>query len=140
MGAGRDTGHTLGQIDFGSDTSTYFREKIQAHWFAYWLKDEGPLNQPEALVFQTGTNKWASYDQWPPRQGIRDRKLYFHSGGRLSFEPPETDSEDSLTATSPTRPIRCHTGIGPFSLPIRAEDGRRGWWKISASFIFDRTS
>ena len=31
-------GRTLEELDFGSDTADYFRENIQAHWFAYWLK------------------------------------------------------------------------------------------------------
>jgi len=83
------TGRSLGKIDFDSDTATYYREKVQAPWFAYWLKDRGPLTQPEALAFQTGSNKWASYEEWPPLHNITNPKLYFHSGGRLSFDPPD---------------------------------------------------
>jgi predicted acyl esterase len=106
-GWSRGAGHSLGKIDFGSDTATYFREKIQAPWFAYWLKDKGPLNQPEALVFQTGSNKWASYDEWPPRRNIRDRKLYFHPGGQLSFDPPEADSDNQFDGyvSDPAHPV-----------------------------------
>ena len=37
----RPDGQKLGDIDFDSDTAHYFREKIQAPWFAHWLKDEG---------------------------------------------------------------------------------------------------
>src|SRR5579863_1351024 len=106
-GWSRGTGRSLGKVDFGSDTATYYREKIQASWFAYWLKDKGQLNQPEALVFQTGTNKWASYDQWPPRRNITDRKLYFHAGGRLSFDPPEADSYEQFDSyvSDPAHPV-----------------------------------
>jgi len=106
-GWARGAGRSLGKIDLGSDTATYFREKIQAPWFAYWLKDKGPLNQPEALVFQTGSNKWASYDQWPPRRNIRDRKLYFHPAGRLLFDPPEADSDDQFDSyvSDPAHPV-----------------------------------
>ena len=51
--AGRDgAGSSLGKIEFGSDTSKYFREKIQAAWFAYWLKDEGQLPFQEAMTFR----------------------------------------------------------------------------------------
>jgi putative CocE/NonD family hydrolase len=106
-GWSRGAGGSLGKIDFGSDTATYFREKIQAPWFAYWLKDKGPLNQPEALVFQTGSNKWASYDEWPPRRNMNDRKLYFHSGGRLLFDAPETDSDEQFDSyvSDPAHPV-----------------------------------
>ena len=81
-------GGCLGKIDFQSDTSEFFRKEIQAPWFAYFLKDKGKLNLPEALTFQTGANKWKSYDQWPPRRHVTERKLYLQAGGRLSFDPP----------------------------------------------------
>jgi putative CocE/NonD family hydrolase len=87
-GWSRGTGERLGPIEFGSPTGTHFRAKIQAPWFAYWLHDKGPLKQPEALMFQTGSNEWRSYEAWPPKKGITPRKLYFHAGGRLSFAPP----------------------------------------------------
>src|SRR6202022_2352712 len=32
-------GDSLGPIPFGSATAKYFREKVEAPWFAYWLKD-----------------------------------------------------------------------------------------------------
>ena len=81
-------GSSLGQIPFGSETAKYFREKIQAAWFAYWLKDEGRLPFEKAMTFETGTNEWKTYGEWPPRQGIQTRKLYFQADGGLSFDPP----------------------------------------------------
>jgi hypothetical protein len=87
-GWARSAGSSLGKIEFGSETSKYFREKIQAAWFAYWLKDEGQLPFPEAMTFETGTNQWETYAQWPPRQGVETRRLYFQAGGGLSFEAP----------------------------------------------------
>src|SRR5882724_9212563 len=50
-------GRSLGSIDFGSSTGLYFRSHIQAPWFAYYLKDKGRMNEPEAVTFQSGTNK-----------------------------------------------------------------------------------
>ncbi|MFN7931441.1 MAG: CocE/NonD family hydrolase, partial [Blastocatellia bacterium] len=41
--------------------------------------------------FQTGSNEWKSYDQWPPRNLTTDRKLYFHANGKLSFDAPTSD-------------------------------------------------
>jgi uncharacterized protein len=81
------SGRKLGDIDWGSDISRYYRAHILAPWFAHWLHDK-PLVQPAALTFETGANVWKSYDEWPPRKGITDKKLYFRSGGKLSFEPP----------------------------------------------------
>src|SRR5262249_47842328 len=81
-------GDSLGKITFDSATGKYFREKVQAPWFAHFLKDKGPLAQPEALVFQTGSNQWVSHAQGPPLRQTAARKLYFHPEGRLAFEPP----------------------------------------------------
>lgn len=81
-------GRMLGNIDFGSATSKYFRDSIQAPFFAYYLKDRGSLRQPEAIVFEGGANAWRTYDAWPPKQNITSRQLYFHEKGKLSFDAP----------------------------------------------------
>ena len=82
----RGTGQKLGAIDFKSATSEYFRRKIQAPFFAYYLKDEGaPL--PQATVFEGGADVWRTYAHWPPRRAVR-RSLYLQPGGKLSFDPP----------------------------------------------------
>ena len=45
--AGRGgTGDSLGAIPFGSNTAEYFREKVQAPFFAYFLKDKGTRDFP----------------------------------------------------------------------------------------------
>ena len=81
-------GQKLGEIDFGSPTSRYYREQVQAPWFAYWLKDKGPASHPEALVFEAGTNQWRRWSAWPPRNETTDRHLYFRADGKLSFDAP----------------------------------------------------
>ena len=81
-------GRTLGNIDFGGPTSKYFRDSIQAPFFAYFLKDHGALRQPEAIVFEGGANAWRRYDAWPPKENVSPRQLYFRANGSLSFDPP----------------------------------------------------
>jgi uncharacterized protein len=99
-------GRQLGQIDFGSDTAKWFRAKVQAPWFAYWLHGRGALQQPEALTFQTGSNDWKSYSAWPPTDGVTARKLYFREGNRLSFDRPETPAGAADTYISdPADPV-----------------------------------
>jgi uncharacterized protein len=102
--AGGD-GRTLGGIDFDSATALQFRERIQAPFFAYYLKDRGTLSQPEATVWESGANRWRSFDQWPPREASA-RKLYFRSDGRLSFDPP-TDSAAAFDqyVSDPAHPV-----------------------------------
>src|SRR5437868_1356246 len=103
--AGGD-GATLGRINFESNTSKYFREKIQAPWFAYFLKDKGKFEQLEATTFQTGSNKWMSYDRWPPKN-MTVKNLYFHGGRRLSFEAPDAGdaNESDSYVSDPAKPV-----------------------------------
>jgi len=100
------TGNKLGPVDFDSDTAKYFRAKIQAPWFAYWLHGKGTLNQPEAMMFETGSNQWKSYDRWPPEKGVIQKRLYFHDGRKLSFDLPQESREESDTYVSdPANPV-----------------------------------
>ena len=55
-----------GAIPFDSSSGKYFREEIQAPWFAYFLKDKGRLDFPEALTFEAGANGWRRWKAWPP--------------------------------------------------------------------------
>jgi putative CocE/NonD family hydrolase len=87
-------GRFLGSVDFGSDTGRYFRQKIQAPWFAYYLKDKGVLKQAEATLFQSGTNRWMTYDHYPAQGAkMQQRSLYLQDGGQLSFEKPKAANQ-----------------------------------------------
>jgi uncharacterized protein len=105
-GWARSTGKSLGAIPFGSDTSLYFRQKIEAPWFAYWLKDKGSLPLKEALLFQTGSDKWVQFNSWPPKNAP-SRELYFHEDGKLSFEAPQAATAQSFDSyvSDPAHPV-----------------------------------
>ena len=63
------------------------------------------MNEPEAWTFQTGSNLWKKYDQWPPKQGISEKKLYFRENRTLSFDaPPEKQGFDSYVS-DPANPV-----------------------------------
>jgi uncharacterized protein len=99
-------GATLGPVPFFSKTGEYYREQIEFPFFQYYLKGKGSPSFPEAWVFETGTNEWKKYDQWPPRK-LKRRSLYFEEQGRLSFEPP-ADSNDAAYdeyVSDPAHPV-----------------------------------
>jgi putative CocE/NonD family hydrolase len=100
-------GSRLGNIEFKNATGAYFREKIEAPWFAYHLKGKGSLQQPEAVIFQTGSNEWKTYNQWPPTDLTTERKLYFQAGGKLSFDPPTADGDKEFDSyvSDPAHPV-----------------------------------
>ncbi len=107
-GWNRPNGEALGRINFGSDASKFFREKIQAPFFAYYLKDKPGWEAPEAITFETGVNEWRTYDEWPPRRLTEDRALYFREDGRLSFEAPAEPGDGPAFdgyVSDPARPV-----------------------------------
>ena len=82
------TGDSLGAIPFGSNTSEYFRDKVQAPFFAYYLKDKGARDFPQALTFEVGSNAWRRWDQWPPTKRTDIRSLMFGANEQLSLIDP----------------------------------------------------
>jgi putative CocE/NonD family hydrolase len=99
-------GRSLGNVDFGSSTGVYFRSHIQAPWFAYYLKDKGRLNEPEAVTFQSGTNKWITSDRWPPKEAV-ERDLFLHGNKELAFERPPANKGQEFESyvSDPANPV-----------------------------------
>jgi putative CocE/NonD family hydrolase len=102
-GWARSTGDHLGDAQFNSKTAEFFRKNIQFPFFEYYLKGKGsPL--PKAYVFETGTNVWRTYDTWPPVQA-KPKTLYFHAGGKLSFDPPADKEGSDEYISDPAHPV-----------------------------------
>jgi putative CocE/NonD family hydrolase len=106
-GWSRGAGDRLGAIPFDNPTSTYFREQVQAPWFAYWLKDKGTLDLPEALTFEAGTNTWKRWTAWPPTRDATPRQLYFGPNETLSFDKPASDADSAVDSyvSDPAHPV-----------------------------------
>src|SRR6266487_1325564 len=99
-------GRQLGNIDFATNTGEYFRDSVQAPFFAHYLKDKGPLNLPEALTFESGANAWVRNDAWPARAHVTRRKLYFRERRGLSFEaPPARRPAFDSYVSDPANPV-----------------------------------
>jgi putative CocE/NonD family hydrolase len=81
-------GTSLGPIGFGGDTAAYFRDQVQAPFFAYFLKDKGTRNFPEALTFESGANQWRKWSQWPPAKETKTVGLYFGANEALAIGTP----------------------------------------------------
>src|SRR5262249_1149216 len=61
--------------------------------------------QPEAITFQTGTNVWKTYDEWPPKTGITEKRLYLSADCKLSLDVPgDTTAFDSYVS-DPANPV-----------------------------------
>jgi uncharacterized protein len=132
-------GHNYGPFDLGSDTAVYFHSEVETPWFRYWLKSEpaGKVREPEALVFETGSNQWRRYDAWPPRQGVSHRRLYFHANGVLSFEPPQSaaDAKPDSFVSDPANPVPYRPR--PIA-PITVKDSSWSFWLADDQASFSR--
>ena len=95
---------SLGNIRFGTPTGDYYRQQIQAPWFAYWLKDKGTQSFSEATVFDAGARVWRKFDAWPPK-GTVGTKLYFGPGGTLTMDAPSAETGDDAFVSDPAHPV-----------------------------------
>jgi putative CocE/NonD family hydrolase len=103
-GWARSLGNRLGDISFGSDTAVFYREKIEAPFFAHYLKDAPWTPLPKAFTFETGTNVWKQYDAWPPKQAT-PKTIYFEPNGGLAWTKPTVASSSDSYVSDPAHPV-----------------------------------
>ncbi len=83
-------GDSIGLIPFGGhETAREFRENIQAPFFRYYLHGQGEKPVWQASTFQSGSNTWRKYAEWPPKEA-KPTNLYLHVDGTVSFVAPDT--------------------------------------------------
>jgi putative CocE/NonD family hydrolase len=109
-GWSRGDGDGLGDVRFGVKTSVFYRENIELPFFNYYLKDKGEPKLAEAYVFETGSNKWKTYDQWPPHNA-QAQSLYINANGKLSFTKPADSNSFDEYISDPARPVPFINGI-----------------------------
>jgi hypothetical protein len=110
----RTEGKELGDVEFGFATSNTYLE-LSLSFFKHHLKGGEKPNLPEALVFETGANRWRSFDAWPPKN-VREARLYFQPKEALSFSPPSGSGPSLFDefVSDPNRPV-------PYTAEISAE-------------------
>jgi putative CocE/NonD family hydrolase len=102
-GFARGDGDRLGNVNFGSKTAQYYREKIEFPFFLYYLKGRGDGKFPKAWVFQTGMNQWRKFDQWPPASG-KAVNIYLDAKGKLVWDQPRQSGVDEYLS-DPNKPV-----------------------------------
>jgi putative CocE/NonD family hydrolase len=102
-GWARGDGDHLGDVQFNSKASAFFRANIQFPFFEFYLKGKG-AEMPEAYMFETGANVWHKLDSWPPT-AAKPKMLYFHANGKLSFDPPAENEGRDEYVSDPAHPV-----------------------------------
>ena len=111
---------SLGKISFESKTAVWFQD-LQKKWFDYWLKEKGDGKFEEAYCFETGSNQWKTFKQWPPKEATI-KKLYANTDNKCSFNPSSKDGFTSFIS-DPKKPVPYRT------LPIEATYGTGSRWR-----------
>jgi hypothetical protein len=81
----------LGDIQFGEPTTDEFRERYEAPFFAYYLKDESGFSLKNAAAFESGSNHWREYTHWPPVES-KSQNLYLTADGSLVLSSSDSKS------------------------------------------------
>ena len=103
-GWSRGPGSSLGDVQFGSETATFYRDHIEFPFFEKWLKGASVEAMPKAYTFETGSNVWKKYDVWPPKNTVA-KTLYFQAGGGLGWSAPAAASSKDEYVSDPAKPV-----------------------------------
>jgi putative CocE/NonD family hydrolase len=102
-GWARSDGDMLGSVSFDQKTSLTYRETVELPFFNCLLKDKCERQLPEAMMFETGSNQWRTYDSWPPKNA-ESREIFFDASGDLTFAPVSASAFDEYVS-DPARPV-----------------------------------
>jgi putative CocE/NonD family hydrolase len=91
-------------IPLGQKTGPYFRDSIEFPFFMCALEDRCGKPLPRAIMYETGTNTWHTFDTWPPKT-VSARTLYFHANGGLSFDAPTDAQGNDSYVSDPAHPV-----------------------------------
>ena len=93
----------LGNLEYGEPIGTEFRARIEAKFFGHYLKDEGDFDLEDTASFETGSDTWKYYSQFPPRQSTAT-SLYLQGDGRMGWSGA-TDNATASYVSDPANPV-----------------------------------
>ena len=118
----RGKGDKLGEANFGFDTSKWFQEEIQFPFFLTHLKSKGKADIATATMFETGSNRWRTFDQWPPKID-NEQTLYLDANEQLSMKKVDAGASDYIS--DPNKPVPHSAKVSRgWDKPYMVEDQR----------------
>jgi len=103
----RDSGNAIGgeRLRFGSSTSVEYWHRMITPFFERHLKGGAKPERVKAYVFETGANRWRTFDTWPPNDGAT-RTIYLGAGKTLTTSVPKgTPNDFEEYVSDPARPV-----------------------------------
>lgn len=118
-------GSRFGDIDMPGEPSTFYREQIEWPFFDAYLRGDGKPGIPQVQVYETGTGKWRTPTEWPPKEA-KPRSLYFSDARELRWmAPTEPDSQEDSYLSDPAAPVPYQGGtLGRRSREYMIDDQR----------------
>lgn len=104
---GAADGTHLGNIQFGSNASDWYRQNIEFPFFDYYLRDKGSIDKiREANIFFSGSNEWKQLPQWPAANSS-PQNMYLRNNGVLDFKTKATKMPASYSEyiSDPAKPV-----------------------------------
>jgi putative CocE/NonD family hydrolase len=121
-------GDSLGPFKWNGDTALEVRRDVLLPFFNAYLKDGAPpYTPPSALIYDTGSNRWDRYSNWPTSCAancpVPLTPAYLGGDFGLSIGGPVAAGEDSYVS-DPAKPVP------HLSRPVNFDDGRWGAWLV----------
>jgi putative CocE/NonD family hydrolase len=93
----------LGNLDYTEPIGKEFRARIEATFFAHYLKDEPGFDIEDTVSFQTGSNTWQHYAHFPPIKS-QPTSLYLLGDGKLGWSD-STAKAATTYVSDPAHPV-----------------------------------
>jgi putative CocE/NonD family hydrolase len=98
----------LGNLDYTEPIGKEYRVRIEAKFFAHYLKDAPGTNPSgfdleDTASFQTGSNTWKYYSHFPPKES-RPTSLHLEGAGQLSWSGSTATAMASYVS-DPANPV-----------------------------------
>ena len=131
-GQGRREGRGIGAIQFEGDTAGWFRREVMQPLLDHYLEGAPKPETPRVLAYETGADKWRTYDHWPRSCASgcpeKSRRLFLKADGRLGFEAPAASGEPyDEYISDPAKPVPYRARP---NLPIGMPESGWGDWLV----------
>ena len=118
----RGKGDTLGEANFGFDTSKWFQKEVLLPFFNQHLKDQKTTDIATATMFETGSNRWRNFDTWPPKNTTTN-ELFFAENETLTADKNTNGFSEYIS--DPNKPVPHSANISRgWDKPYMVEDQR----------------
>src|SRR5438132_4032078 len=129
-------GDNIGLLALSREPAREFRENIDAPFFRFYLHGRGAHPTCRVTTFQSGSNRWRTYAEWPP-SGSKPTNLYLQCDGTLSFREAGNGKRDAYReyVSDPANPVPYRQR--PISPTYPAGDWRT-WETADQRFVENR--